>query len=191
MQKQSDVFFRQIKLIIQHVCNRMIVDGKQNISCKDACPFCGRSCVHRTHRHHRVSLLLQKRIFLTRYVIVIRIIAQNGLQNAKKHCNPFCSFRVRFCVGRSCRPLSEAAYASTFSTSLPRYVPQFAQTLWRRINVPHFGHFVKAGASNFHTLERLLSRLAFETFFFGTAMPTYTSFIEPKAICTDLRFLLQ
>jgi len=28
----------------------------------------------------------------------------------------------------------------------------------------------KAGADNFHTLERLLSRLAFDTFLFGTAI---------------------
>ncbi len=61
-------------------------------------------------------------------------------------------------------------HASCFTISLPLYVPQALQTLCERLYSPHFGHFVIPGRSSFHTLERLLSRLAFDTFLFGTAM---------------------
>ena len=63
-----------------------------------------------------------------------------------------------------------ANYASCFTISLPLYVPQALQTLCERLYSPHLGHFVMPGRSSFQTLERLLSRLAFDTFLFGTAM---------------------
>jgi hypothetical protein len=49
-------------------------------------------------------------------------------------------------------------------------VPQLEQTLWGRLYSPHFEHFAKAGAESFHTEERLLSRLDFDTLVFGTAI---------------------
>ncbi len=62
------------------------------------------------------------------------------------------------------------AYASVFAmTTSPRYLPQFSHTVCLKFIVPHSGHFVKVGSSNFQ-FARLLSRLALETFFFGTAM---------------------
>ncbi len=64
-----------------------------------------------------------------------------------------------------------ASYASSFTSriSLPRYLPQFSHTVCLRFIVPQFGHLVKVGSSNFQFARRL-SRLALETFFFGTAM---------------------
>jgi hypothetical protein len=38
------------------------------------------------------------------------------------------------------------------------------------LSSPQFSQREKAGADNFHTCERLLSRLAFDTFLFGTAI---------------------
>ena len=35
---------------------------------------------------------------------------------------------------------------------------------------PHCGHFIRAGALSFHTLERLLFCLALDTFLLGTAI---------------------
>jgi hypothetical protein len=53
---------------------------------------------------------------------------------------------------------------------LPLYVPQALQTWCAALYSPHLGHFWIAGASIFQTLERLLSRLAFDTFLYGTAI---------------------
>jgi hypothetical protein len=60
-------------------------------------------------------------------------------------------------------------YASAFITSLPSYLPQALHTLCDKTNSPH-AHFTMPGTFSFHTFERLLSRLALETFFFGTAI---------------------
>ena len=70
----------------------------------------------------------------------------------------------------ACIPARLQNHASCFTISLPLYVPQALQTLCERLYSPHFGHFVMPGRSSFHTFERLLSRLAFDTFLFGTAM---------------------
>ena len=43
------------------------------------------------------------------------------------------------------------------------------QTLCGEVSSPQFEHLLNAGASNFQTLERLLSRLALDVFLFGTA----------------------
>ena len=63
-----------------------------------------------------------------------------------------------------------AFYASCAMISLPLYVPHALHTLCDSVYSPHFGHFVIPGRSSFHTLERLLSLLALDTFLFGTAM---------------------
>jgi hypothetical protein len=44
------------------------------------------------------------------------------------------------------------------------------QTLCGALKEPQLEHLLIAGASSFHTLLRLLSRLALEVFLFGTAI---------------------
>ena len=55
---------------------------------------------------------------------------------------------------------------------------------------PQFEHLLNAGASNFQTLERLLSRLALDVFLFGTATiipPVKHKFIKMKSNHTAIR----
>jgi hypothetical protein len=73
--------------------------------------------------------------------------------------------------------LDSPAQSSAFcTTSLPLYVPHSGQTRWERLNAPQLLHFSIVGGVSFQTLERRLSRLALETFRFGTAM-FYTTLV--------------
>jgi hypothetical protein len=54
------------------------------------------------------------------------------------------------------------------------------QTLCGIFSSPQWVHRLNAGASSFHTLERLLSLRALDTFFFGTAIsaPPYSQTLK-------------
>ena len=55
---------------------------------------------------------------------------------------------------------------------------------------PHFGHFTMPGRSSFHTLERLLSLRAFDTFLFGTAITLHLLDVSLGAFHTLLLYNL-
>jgi hypothetical protein len=58
------------------------------------------------------------------------------------------------------------------------------QTLCGEVSSPQFVHLLNAGASNFQTFERLVSRLALDVFLFGTAMikpPVKHNFTKMKS----------
>lgn len=64
--------------------------------------------------------------------------------------------------------------ASGATTTSPLYVPHWGHTLPCSFVAPHL-HTSRVGASSLELLERLLSLLALDTFFFGTAI-SHTSY---------------
>src|SRR5919202_6133795 len=63
-----------------------------------------------------------------------------------------------------------AARYSTMMACRPPYHPQLWHTTWGSLARRHCGHVLRGGAARLHAPARRLRLLAFDVFFFGTAI---------------------
>ena len=67
----------------------------------------------------------------------------------------------------------------------PLYQPHVGQTTWGSLALWHWGQMLRAGVLRTHALARRLRLLAFDVFFFGTAIVSFLSFVAEVSWAVD------